>query len=145
MSTFFKLAKPEMWKYGGKRSDTEKILQLNNGSQVLWMHLNDPESVNVLRGLEINGFFLDQAEEIDVECYDTLTARLGRWDKVEIPDAVLAQVGGADNWQWRNPVTGDLQAPPYGRQKEVHRGQCAVRCDLQQQSSLVASLVPPLQ
>src|SRR6185436_12001645 len=42
MATFFKLCPRQAWEPNGRRSDTEKILRLNNGSEVIWMHLEDP-------------------------------------------------------------------------------------------------------
>lgn len=48
------------------------------------MHL-DTYDENVVRGLEINSAFVDQAEEIDENIYDHLDARIGRWDQAVIP------------------------------------------------------------
>lgn len=81
----------------GKRSDSENYLRFNNGSEVLFMHMDDPETENVIRGLEINWFFIDQAEEIEEEIFDLLMLRLGRWDKTVVPDQLLAQQA---NWPW---------------------------------------------
>jgi hypothetical protein len=113
MSTFFKLCPPELYNDGGRRSDSEKILRLNNGSEVLWMHLDDPETENVIRGLEINWFFMDQAEEIDEEIFDMMLARLGRWDQSEVPDDLLAKEGGIEKWAWVSPVNGKALVPTY--------------------------------
>ena len=73
----------------GKRSDSENYLRFNNGSEVLFMHMDDPETENVIRGLEINWFLIDQAEEIEEEIFDLLMLRLGRWDKTTVPDEVI--------------------------------------------------------
>lgn len=89
LPTFFKWCKPEFYQPHGKRSDTEKYLRLNNGSEILWMHMENAETENVIRGLEINWFFLDQAEEIDEQLFDLLLSRLGRWDKAEVPKALI--------------------------------------------------------
>jgi len=113
MATFFKICPPEAYMNGGKRSDSEKILRLNNGSEILWMHLDDPETENVIRGLEINWFFMDQAEEIEEEIFDMMLARLGRWDKAEVPQWMLDKNGGLDNWAWRNPANGKALVPTY--------------------------------
>lgn len=89
MATFFKVCKPEMYNEG-RRSDSEKILRLNNGSELLWMHLEDGEEVaNIIPGLEINALFIDQAEEIDEEIYDKLCSRLGRWDRAIVPQQIV--------------------------------------------------------
>jgi phage terminase large subunit len=113
MSTFFKICPPESYQNGGRRSDSEKILRLNNGSEILWMHLDDPETENVIRGLEINWFFLDQAEEIEEEIFDMMLARLGRWDKATVPDWMIEKEGGIKKWAWLNPATGKPLVPTY--------------------------------
>ncbi len=112
MSTFFKLCPPIAYSQG-RRSDSEKILRLNNGSEILWMHLDDPETENVIRGLEINWFLLDQAEEIQEEIFDMLLARLGRWDMTEVPEHIIMKEGGIETWAWRNPQTGKALVPTY--------------------------------
>ena len=61
LPSFFKFCKPEMYQPYGRRADNEKILVLNNTSSFLWMHLDDSESIAALNGLEINGFFFNQA------------------------------------------------------------------------------------
>lgn len=96
-ATFYKICPPAAYEHGGERSDSRNYLRLNNGSEVLWMHLEDAETENVIRGLEINWFVLDQAEEIDEALFDLLMSRLGRWDKTTVP----AQLLGSD-WQWKN-------------------------------------------
>ena len=113
MSTFFKICPPQAYMEGGKRSDSEKYLRLNNGSEILWMHMDDPETENVIRGLEINWFYLDQAEELREEIADLLMTRLGRWDKAEVPDNVLEAYGGLNKWPWKNPVNGKPLVPTF--------------------------------
>jgi hypothetical protein len=93
----------------GKRSDSENYLRFNNGSEVLFMHMDDPETENVIRGLEINWFFIDQAEEIEEEIFDLLMLRLGRWDKTTVPPEVLAQ---HPSWPWHD-TTGRPIPPTY--------------------------------
>jgi hypothetical protein len=39
------------------------VLRLNNDSEILCMHLEDPNVQGILKGLEINWFLGDQAEE----------------------------------------------------------------------------------
>jgi hypothetical protein len=112
MATFFKICPPEAYSNGGRRSDSEKILKFNNGSEVLWLHLDDPDTENVLRGLEINWFFIDQAEEVHEEIFDIALGRLGRWDMAQVPESIIAQNGGIDNWAWKNPV-GKPIVPTY--------------------------------
>jgi hypothetical protein len=86
MSTFFKVCPPELYNeaYGGRRNDRDGYLRLINGSEVLWMHLDDFSDVD-LRGKEFNSVITDQGEEISEEIYNILDARMERWDMTQIP------------------------------------------------------------
>lgn len=114
-STFFKLCPPAAYDpaFGGRRADSENYLRLaHSGSEILWLHLEDQDIDKVIRGLEINWFILDQAEEIGEDIFDTLLTRIGRWDQAEVPLEVLAQYGERE-WPWKNPVTGKPNPPSY--------------------------------
>lgn len=114
MSTFYKICdNPQMWNKGGRRADSEYYLRFNNGSEILFIHMDQEDIVGIIRGLEINWFFIDQAEEIEEELFDMLMSRLGRWDKATVPDIMLAQGGGIDEWDFKNPVTGVPMAPTF--------------------------------
>ncbi len=115
MSSFFKFCPRAAWEPHGRRSDTEKILELNNGSSYIWGHLDDPDTLTLVRGLEINGFLLDQMEELYEEIFTALLPRLGRWDRVTVPDALVAQHTEKTGtpWPWVHPVTGKLMPPSY--------------------------------
>jgi len=113
MSTFFKICPPEAYRLG-KRSDSEKYLRLNNGSEILWMHMDSEDALGVIRGVEINWFIMDQAEEIKEEVYDLLMSRLGRWDKATVPEWMLeAEMKKGIPWAWTNPGTGAAIVPTY--------------------------------
>jgi hypothetical protein len=108
MSTFFKVCPPELYdpSKGGNRADSMNYLRLINGSEVFWMHLDDADEKTV-RGLEINSFIIDQAEEISENMYDHLKARLGRWEIAEVPDHLL-------DAEWpRNPETNRPICPSF--------------------------------
>lgn len=111
-ATFFKLCPPEAYSYSGRRNDNDKIVELNNGSQILFMHLDDPETENVIRGLEINWFFLNQAEEIEEEIFDKLLGRLGRWDKTEVPAPVLERYERRHGKPWPHRDRTGRPIPP---------------------------------
>ncbi len=101
MSSFFKFCSRKFWEPKGRRSDVEKILVLNNGSSYLWGHLDDPDTLTLVRGLEINGFLLDQMEELFEEIFTSLIPRLGRWDKVTVPlPLVKAHCAQQGLWAW---------------------------------------------
>jgi len=101
MATFFKICPPEAYKYG-RRSDSDKILILNNGSQILWQQLETEEDATILRGIEINWFLFDQAEEIQEDMFSVALTRLGRWDQATVPDSVIAANGGYDAWPYKS-------------------------------------------
>ena len=117
MATFFKLCPPTAYQRG-RRNDQDGLLELNNGSQILWLHLDDPATEGVIKGLEINWFFIDQAEENPErmeELFDMLLARLGRWDQTVVPPPVIAEYEAREGhaWPYGDPVTGRAQPPPY--------------------------------
>jgi hypothetical protein len=107
-STFFKICPPALYNdgKGGDRADYRNYLRLINGSEIFWMHL-DTYDENVVRGLEINSAFVDQAEEIDENIYDHLDARIGRWDEAEIPPHL-----NPDDFP-KNDATGKPMPPAY--------------------------------
>ena len=115
-ATFYKICPQAAYdpRFGGRRADSENYLRLRNGSEILWMHLDDEDIEGVLRGLEINWFILDQAEEIPEELFDMLVSRLGRWDKAVVPPQVL-EAYERDNhepWPWLSPQ-GKPLVPTY--------------------------------
>lgn len=113
MATFFQICPPEAYARG-KRADTDKILRLNNGSEIIWGHMDDPNRETVINGLEINAFLLDQAEEIEEEIFDKLMGRLHRWRGATVPQWLIdkEQALGHD-WAWRDNETGTPLPPPY--------------------------------
>jgi len=123
MSSFFKFCPRQAWEPNGRRSDTEKILELNpkyiNGqpysSSFIWGHLDDPDTLTLVRGLEINGFMLDQAEELWEEIFTALLPRLGRWDKAQVPENVQLDYEKRTGkpWPWIHEVTGQVMPPSY--------------------------------
>ena len=105
MKTFFKVCPPETYAYG-RRSDQAKSLTLNNGSEILWSQLDDSEILELLRGLEINWFFIDQAEEVSEEIFEVLLRRLGRWDQAQVPQHLIdAEHAAGRDWPWMNSET----------------------------------------
>ncbi len=115
MSSFFKFCPRRAWEPNGRRSDTEKILELNNGSSYIWGHLDDPDTLTLVRGLEINGFLLDQMEELYEEIFTALMPRLGRWDRVTVPQYLVDNYRKETGkpWPWIHHETGKLMAPSY--------------------------------
>lgn len=105
METFFKIMPPEFIE---SHNQQEGLTVLKNGSAVLWLHL-DKVDENTLRGLEINTFIGDQAEEFDEKTYLVLLARVGRWDNAIVPQSLLDEY---PDWP-RNELTNKFLAPSY--------------------------------
>lgn len=105
METFFKIMPPEFIE---SHNQQEGLTVLKNGSAILWLHL-DKVDENTLRGLEINTFIGDQAEEFDEKTYLVLLARVGRWDNAIVPQHLLNEF---PDWP-RNELTSKLLAPSY--------------------------------
>lgn len=116
MVTFFKLCQPSAYQHG-RRNDQEGLLQLNNGSEILFLHLDDPNMEGIIKGLEINWFLIDQAEENPEqmeEIFDLMLGRLGRWELAEVPDWLLEQETAAGRpWGYYSKVTNRPVPPPY--------------------------------
>lgn len=103
--TFFKLCPPELIESDNKQ---EGFTTFKNKSLIYWMHL-DKVDENSLRGLEVNSFLIDQAEESEEKVYDVVDGRIGRWDEAIVPESLLKQF---PNWP-KNPRTKKYIAPSY--------------------------------
>lgn len=101
--TFFKVCPPD-WIASNVEGNTPRT-DLFNGSRIYWMNVDDFSSEN-LRSLEVNGAIVDQAEDISESMYLTLDARIGRWDKVTIPEE-------AKPFLQINTFTGNYEPPTY--------------------------------
>jgi len=75
--TFDKIC-PKHW----IKRDVKEEMTFYNGTEILWLHL-DEMSEGDLRGLEINGAFVSQMEEISPEMWEYLDSRVGRWARPE--------------------------------------------------------------
>lgn len=112
LATFFKLIPPSAYMNGGKRNDQAGVLILNNGSRFDFIHLEKADSSTVLRGIELNAAFIDQAEEVGEDVFDLLETRLGRWDKAEISPKVIEEYEKTKgSWFWTNAAGTKL--PPH--------------------------------
>jgi hypothetical protein len=114
LSSLFKFVPPRAYDKC-RRSDTEKILELNNGSSFIYAHMDDPEIMTLLLGFEANGALFDQIEQVEPQHYMTVMKRLGRWDHVTVPQHVVdshtAKTGTP--WPYIHEVTGRLMPPSY--------------------------------
>jgi len=108
METWYQWCSPRMYDKGGR---TEAILTLNNGSKIYFIHLDQPDSLDLLAGLELNFAYISQMEEISEKAFDLLDVRVGRWTGAVIPEEDYAQFGGVENWPWKSQED-DVCVPP---------------------------------
>lgn len=109
LPTFFKVCPPELYdeRKGGRRADSQNTVRLINGSEIQWMHFDEFDEGSV-RGLEVNWILIDQAEELPESVYTHLDARIGRWDRAEVPPTLLAA-----NPNWPVNSLGKHRVPGY--------------------------------
>ena len=81
---------------GWIKRDVLNEMTLFNGAEIIWAHL-DEYDIKTLMGLEINGAFLDQVEEINPEIYDMLDSRIGRWYLPEWKTICPSYIWGTSN------------------------------------------------
>lgn len=121
MATFYKVCPAHLYdkRRGGRRNDQNGYLRLSDVlSEILFIHLDNPETEGVIRGLEINWFLIDQAEENPEgmeELFDMLMGRLGRWDIAEVPARLIDayEKDTHEAWPFRHPETDRPVPPPY--------------------------------
>lgn len=122
MATFYKVCPRSLYAQdrGGRRSDIQGYMKFASeyGSDILFLNLEDPDSAGIIRGLEINWFLWDQAEENPEhgeELFDLLLGRLGRWDLAEVPADEIAdhEREHGEPWPYVHPETGKAVPPPY--------------------------------
>lgn len=104
---------------GGSRNDQAGYLRLAaTQSEILFLHLEDPDTAGRIKGLEINWFLIDQAEERPdhmEELFDMLCARLGRWDVATVPDSEIEEFTALTGkpWPYVHPESGKAVPPCY--------------------------------
>ena len=106
MQTFLKMCPSEMI---ASHNEQDGLTSFTNSSMIYWYHLDTVDEQS-LRGLEINSYLVDQAEETSEKTMDILDARLGRWDGAIVPDEMLKA-----NPDWpRDPYSNKPMVPSYG-------------------------------
>lgn len=83
---------------------SENIVTFDNGSQIIFVSENIKQNPDLehFKGLECNGFLLEQMEEIQEATLDICFLRIGRWiipntDR-QPPNFILATINPAWNW-----------------------------------------------
>lgn len=77
------------------------ILTWNNGSQIIFMaeSYDTDKDLNRFRGLEINGAFIDEVNEIQEVTFDKVVERSGSWfHSPGCPTKILMSCNPANNW-----------------------------------------------
>lgn len=92
--------------------ETTFVLRWDNGSEILFMSENydDDKELNRFRGLEINGAFIDEVNEIQEVTFDKIVERSGSWfHSPGCPTKILMSCNPAQNWvkdrfyaKWQN-------------------------------------------
>lgn len=103
MKTFFKIC-PDSLIY--RHDEQQGLTVLINKSFIYWMHLDDYDEQD-LRGLEINSALIDQAEEIQENIYNVLDARIGRWDKAQVPIWLLRSLLSGEDFELSKRIERD--------------------------------------
>lgn len=109
METWYQWCLPEFYEKKGSRN--ESVLNFNNGSRVYFIHLDQPNSLDLLAGLELNFAYVSQVEEISEKAWDLLDVRIGRWTGAKVPPEAIMKAGGIDKWEWKSE-DGDVIIPP---------------------------------
>lgn len=89
--TFGKICPPE-W----IRREVKENMTLINDTEILWYHLDEVDEKTLL-GLELNGAFISQAEQVAPEMWETLDSRIGRWRMPQWKTACPSYIWGDCN------------------------------------------------
>lgn len=96
------------------------ILTWNNGSQIIFMAegYDTDKELNRFRGLEINGAFIDEVNEIQEDTFNKVVERSGSWFHAQgCPTKILMSCNPSNNWvkrrfydKWENGTLPEGQA-----------------------------------
>ncbi len=116
---------PSFWKLAPKSfvetyNKSEFLVMFTNGSQIFFKGENiadDPE-LQWMDGLEVNGFLLEQVEELNYKTFDKCKLRAGRWVMAENmpPIKILMTLNPSQNWTKKiiyEPYVNGTLKPPY--------------------------------
>jgi hypothetical protein len=106
--------------YVKKFSQDDLTLTWNNGSEILFMgeNFDKDKDLNRFKGLEINGAFIDEVNEIQEVSFDKVVERSGTWfHSPGCPTKILMSCNPAQNWvkerfynKWKNETLPEGQA-----------------------------------
>ena len=118
LPTFFKYCCPSNFIADFNKSELR--ISFDNRSEIIFMSESidiDPE-LNRFKGLEVNGFVLEQIEELQRLTFDICAQRMGQWKLDPMPPALLlCNANPTNNWvktDWYDVwAAGGLKAPWY--------------------------------
>lgn len=114
---------PSFWKicptnFVKSYNKSEFLVNFKNDSQIIFKgeNIHDDPELQWMDGLEVNGFLLEQIEEINRKTYDKCKLRAGRWILDPMPPIkILSTLNPSQNWvknEIHEPyVQGKLAAP----------------------------------
>lgn len=82
-------------------NNSSLVLTWNNGSQILFMAegYDTDKDLNKFKGLEFNGGFIDEINEIQEQTFDKIIERSGSWfGSAGCPTKILASCNPTNNW-----------------------------------------------
>lgn len=109
VETWYQWCLPQMYDKGSRN---ESVLNLNNGSRVYFIHLDQPDSLDLLAGLELNFAYVSQVEEISEKAWDLLDVRIGRWTGASVPAEAIEDYESATKKEWRWKNSEGVYLPP---------------------------------
>jgi hypothetical protein len=111
-----KLKKVKRW----KRADNDYFVEFANGSRIYFISENfkNDKDLNFFKGLETNGFLLEQVEELQADTWTKCLERSGSWYVPNMPPAFnFATFNPTYNWVkeqiYDKATTGELKKPYY--------------------------------
>ena len=90
-----------MQRYVESFPETSLVLTWKNRSQILFMSENydDDKELNRFKGLEINGAFIDEVNEIQEVTFDKIIERSGSWfQSPGCPTKIMLSCNPTNNW-----------------------------------------------
>ena len=105
----------------GPLNKSEWSYTCSNGSEILLVaeSLKDDPDLDRFKGLEVNGFLLEEANELSEKTWNKCIERAGSWiiaDGQQPPPLILLTTNPADNWVKRvfyDPWKNGVLKPPY--------------------------------
>lgn len=120
LPTFNKFLADGFQQYVTSYDQQTLTLTWNNGSQIIIMAegYDTDKELNRFRGLEINGAFIDEVNEIQEQTFDKIIERSGSWfHSPNCPSKILLSCNPTQNWvrdrfydKWKNNTLPNKQA-----------------------------------